>query len=584
MLLILAAVLFLIKTEYAQAEEPFAGERKTVCVISQSDLDNFVSGARSTLEMIFAQNQQDWFTCTTEAGNRDLYLELYFSFDSYEDYLQKTEYLLGYEAVTTYGKEETPYVENFLPSELFGFADSALQDAQVTGEESFVSLLDVYSDITTLNGTEYEGTEALNTAGDNGILFDIISMETTLEGGQYTREVYLHTAEESAAGSIDMIRSRCENAGAQMDSAGEQDCRIFIGADSETELIQKTMILLQTAVNITHNKHYGTQTKVRMETVESLDLEMLLSKEGNFSYSLELPEGYENLSAQESAANGAKSGEDVQDGGSDEENLAEVNETTVFYDGRKGEIRYYYDEPVKFDRIAITTDLSNEWQKTERKITFYMDGAIAEDYYEGVKEQLSGRLGRGDTLRIYDDQGYRCYEVSFSSWFADDIGTFTDRIFGISGSRLEFTRTAFPFLKSSVRDEMNLGNSDLEVYSGSVTAGYNVPGNTEKADGLQDTDEGKMIIMEMPLKVSLDVSFDAFYIRKLVMYVFLGLIGISAVCGVVFGIRQKVSRFHYKRKRAKTEAGKVKMQQYCKYCGAPRNGNSNFCGKCGRKF
>lgn len=106
----------------AQAkEEPFSGSRETKCVISQSDLNNFISGGKTSLEMLLVQTKEEWFELYSKPKGTEVELYLKYSFASYEDYKTKTEQLLGYEPITTYGEEEEAYAENFSPRDLFHF-------------------------------------------------------------------------------------------------------------------------------------------------------------------------------------------------------------------------------------------------------------------------------------------------------------------------------------------------------------------------------------------------------------------------------------------------------------------------------
>ena len=84
----------------AGGRESFYGSRTTVCRITQSDLENYVSGGRTSLEMLLSKNQHDWLTYSIESHERDLYIAISFAFDSYEDYTEKLSVLIKAEPVT----------------------------------------------------------------------------------------------------------------------------------------------------------------------------------------------------------------------------------------------------------------------------------------------------------------------------------------------------------------------------------------------------------------------------------------------------------------------------------------------------
>lgn len=574
-ILLLTAVLCLMKVDNLQAHEEFRGNRSTRCTVSQSDLENFVLGGRSTLEMILAKEKVKEYTIRTQSAGMDLELQIEYSFDTYEEYKEKTRMLLGYGPITTYGEEEVPYVENFSPLELFNFLNNSMQRAGVIEETSLHELLNIEKDTIELNGNTYEGTKALNTSGEEEILFNRIKMDTELKENIYTRTIELSAKEEAAQRMFRVIKDRCAASGAKLEENSETKCFVTFSSDSESQLIKETMQILGTAVNINHNKYYNTKKSVRMKTIEHIDVESLLNEEGNFSYELRLPESYENLAADLKP---------VKEGEEDEKNekSIRVSAGTVYSDGCEGEITYYYDEPLAFDNISVLTDISNENYKIKRIITFYMDWNIADNYYKAVKKEFQKRLDKGDTLRIYDDQGYRCYEITYSSWSARGIEKFTDRVFNISGSSLKIKRSAIPFVKSRIRDKFNVAEGNIKGYSQSIDVKYMLPGNTKVTEEIGEEKEGKYISMTSTFNSSSDIKYSCFYYFKFVLYI-LGIIvtGVAALL-VISCLRNRFMKLVEKRnKKKKNQNG---QPRYCPKCGNVRKNGAVFCGKCGHRY
>ena len=148
---IIIALMFLIlmcglSLQSVKAMGEFVGSRRVVCKISKSDLNNFVSGGQSSLEMILARSAEAWYSCEIDQTNRYVYLILEYSFDDYEEYEEKTYSLIGYQPITTYGEKDISYMENFAPTELFAFLNQKMQDANLLNEMKFHELLSVEKD------------------------------------------------------------------------------------------------------------------------------------------------------------------------------------------------------------------------------------------------------------------------------------------------------------------------------------------------------------------------------------------------------------------------------------------------------
>lgn len=570
-------ILCFLNVERAQAQEEFEGIRRTECVIAQSDLNNFVTGGKSTLDMIMAQNQEEWYTFYSELEGSTLKLYLEYSFDTYEDYEEKTAELLGYVPITTYGEDAVSYVENFAPLELFNFVDGEMEEAEVVEETSFRRLLSLYKDTVELNGMNYEVTRPLNVADDSEIKFEAIDIYTSLEEGVYERKIELRIDEEASEQGDKVLQRRCGDLDVEVVRTNDRNCTVVFASSSEKELVQKTMLVLGTSVNIEHSKHYLTEDEIRKGTTESIGVDAVLNKDGNFTYTMQMPESYENLSPyikvqSENDANEAES------------STVTVSENKVSYKEREGKVQYYYDAPLKFEDISIVTDISNEFEKTKRIITFRMDEDIAGDYYESVKKKIKAKLDRGDVLRIYDEDGFRCYEISYSSWFTKDINRFTNRILGVDNSQIEIQRSIIPFKKSTIQDRFNLEEGDVSVYSETVDLEYIVPKNAKVTDEVQEGEECKQIIFSSSLNFSASREFSCFFYKKYILYILV----ILAIGGIIFGLvkylKNRITELVQKKKTQREEKKKMRQVKFCPKCGNQRTAGSGFCGKCGYKY
>ena len=296
--IIIILILATTITGKANAKETpdFSGKRITTCRISYSDLDNYVSGGRTTLEMLLSRNEEEWLSYGITSQERDLYISLSFSFESYVDYEEKISILMKAAPVTTYGKEGRAYIENFSPKELFEFLNYSMKEYELVDETDFTDFLEIYSDNIELNGETYSGTDILPQSDAKEIFFDSIDIDTEKdENGSWTRTIQVDVPDGQSDIIFSELERRCEQCGVSFES-GSRTGKMSFSAQSETELIEKTMTVLRTTVNIRHYRYYLENGSVRNETEENIDVKPLLGNGGEFSYRLELPETYEGLS------------------------------------------------------------------------------------------------------------------------------------------------------------------------------------------------------------------------------------------------------------------------------------------------
>lgn len=551
----------------AKEEHEFSGTRSVVCRISQSDLDNFLSGGRASLEMLLSQNRNEWLQYRLISRERDLYITLTFSFESYQDYEEKLSVLLREQPITTYGKENLSYMENFEPVELLEFLNCAAEENNLTAEENISKFWRIESDTANINGAEYSGTTALNISDKRGIAYERIDIDTQIDQeGAWLRIIECRVLENMSVWAIPLLEKRSNLLNASFESSGTS-CSISFAAQTEEELIRNTMFVLQTAVNISHYRHYQNADHVRTETEEKIKVESILTENGTFRYSLDLPETYSGLSAEYLEEKDTWSVEN-----SDNDEKTEVYENNVSYNGRKGCIRYYYDEEILFDKIEIETDLSNEFHKLKRTIKFVMDGDIAEGCHEQIMKKITGKLRNGDQLRCYKENGKWCYVVSFQSWLEKDIDRFTERILGIEESKLCIERKIFTFSESNVQDQFSLGTNVPGTYSGKMEMIYKLPENTRKIEESNGGPEIKEIFDTGMLRYSGTYSFRCFHYKRMILYIVV--VMVSGIAAVVIA-----SRF-----RQKLKSRKTRQIRYCPKCGSVRKDDGKFCAKCGYKF
>lgn len=565
---ILFLALLCFGTVHIYAQDSFAGHRQCICTISLSDLENFVIGGRSSLEMVIAKNEEDWFSCTTEAKGRNVFLFLNYSFESYEDYASKTEYLLGYAPITTYGNNKIPYAENFLPNELFGFLEDGFKKTNVLVEVELEDILHTEEDTMEIKGQSYKGTSALNTGAVELLQFSDIEVNTTLLEGVYNRNLRLYF--EDNVDFQEEMQSRCEKSEAKLEVQDETRCSVSYSAASEKELVRKTMIILQTAVRVEHEKLYDSQDFVRIKTTEFIDISSIMETDASFSYELNLSEMEHVVSAL------PKKTEDTYS----EKGDVVVRNNIISYHGDDGKVTYYYSRPFGYDKVSIITDLSKQFGRTKRTIEFRLDSSVAKEYHEGLKSRLEALLKRGDSLRIYEDARYYCYAVSYESWFTGDINRFTNRILEVNNSNLHLGKSAIPFVKSEIQDSLDLQHITIGIDTRTINLKYILPDNTKVNDMVEVYDEEKCLQLDAGVNYAKDMQYSCFYYVKLLIYVF-GLLFLVLLSYLT--IRKIRTRICAMGRWEKHKRNKNK-ETFCPVCGEKRNMGRAFCGRCGYEF
>lgn len=565
----------------AKERADFSGVRTTTCRISQSDLDNYVSGGRTSLEMLLSRNQQEWLSYGVTSQERDLFISLSFSFESYEDYEEKISILMKAVPVTTYGKEGQAYIENFSPEELFEFINYSMKEYELVDETDFTEFLEVYSDNIELNGETYSGTDIHPQAYAKKISFDSIDIDTEKdENGSWIRTIRVEVPDEQSNTIFSELEQRCEQCGVSFESRRRTGTMSF-SAQSETELIEKTMTVLQTTDNIRHYRYYQENGNVRNETEENVDVELLLEKEGEFSYRLELPETYEGLSAafQTPAA-------DVSDETTEDEDIEKTHiyENVVSYSGKTGKVKYYFNEEMMFDRIMVQTDLSDEMAETMRTVIFVVSGSIEEGCHEKIKDALTQKLQDGYSMRIYEENGDRYYEVHFQSWVIHDISDFTENILGVKNGSLQIERKIFPFSESRIEETFSLPEREMKTYSGEIEMIYILPGQADSEEICGEGQSIKSVISDTETEYRENYTFRCFYYMKLLLNIVIILSAMTVILIAVCVVRHKQRNRKQGKKQKVQQIQRESQERICPRCGNARRTGAKYCGRCGYKF
>ena len=108
------------------SSENFKGTREFILYADLSNLENYISGGRTSLEYIIRMFKSDWLNFEISTENYDLKIKINFDFESYEDYTSKISELLLYDPTIIYDDER--YIEGFSTVELANFIKDKFQE------------------------------------------------------------------------------------------------------------------------------------------------------------------------------------------------------------------------------------------------------------------------------------------------------------------------------------------------------------------------------------------------------------------------------------------------------------------------
>ncbi len=583
-LVVLLAMLFpfTIAVKADEQETGFSGSRTFVCRIDSSDLNNYVNGGRGFFDFILRQNKPEWLGYQIHTVERDVTIQFQFDFQTYADYVDKVTGLLGYTPSIIYRAGNKPtYMENFNTIDLLNFVEIHLKAGDSFSEFSKDDLFHVTEGAFVLNGATHPASKRVNIClSDNVIVFNSIDISTTGEkNGSFTRKITVEISSESGEDIISTVKEQFKQIEKPIIEEGTAQVSVQFDANDRDELITKTMLALNSAETIKETEEFIDDTTVGVWYREFFDLEQILNKDGAFRYSYEFPSYYNNATK------------------TNEDSKAYVSDGKVTYSNREGLIDFRYERGFRFDSIIIDTDLTNLFGKIKRSIRFVSTVSNAAPYHEKVKAELEKDMIRGMTLNISDDASSRCYEITFESWFVDDISNFTKTV--VKGAcTFQLDRNGLPFQKSQISDTLKI-NSVISKMAppNTVQAKYQFPQNvkfreTENKDIITD---GTVCSMVGGNSLSIEINYSSIrLVSCLILFV-----PILVIVIVILIIVRKAKRFIKKRKEKKMQEGQnmsVLSQQteplaaktqpqplICSDCGHEMVGCVQFCENCGAK-
>ena len=429
-------VSYAVETEDAE----FEGNRKLCVVISQSDLENYISGGRYSLEMLFRTCGFDWLNYRIYTSDRDTYTEISYEFDSFNDYVDKTEQLLGYEPLIVYFTENgIVYEESFPSVELMNWLFQELAEKELVSEYSAEDLFVIEDSRLYLFGEEHVSFENMDLRQEElPSIVEQLSIRTRKAAdGKVERSINFSMAEEVwETRGKQYFEKNEEYAGlllAVNTQNGQTDISCEMSAYSYREIANQTFVLLGVPDVLKQEQEWdgsGLQTHIR----EIIDFQKLMSEDCAAEIVYELPDREGEIMVLSEAG--------------------EVEEDRISYQNMEPAwIEYSYPDLPQFQEVSIHTRVGGLLGRKERVMVFKIKKNLAENFHEDIKSILEERMIRGTVLNIYDEGEERNYEVCFSSYMDSQILEFTEQILGAVGT-LQIENNGYFFDESTIQESI----------------------------------------------------------------------------------------------------------------------------------
>ena len=409
---------FVTSATYTFAEEAieegitFSGKRSVVFLADKSNLDNFIDGGRSALDLILRNNSPEWLDTKTTADGRDVLISLEFSFGSFEDYRSKIGELLTRESsmILSY-LDGIVLLEDYSPFELLEMTENTLEAIEFLNEKTLEELITLQSNDIEINSKLYSfGNEAIiiRPGNDELITFDLLEIDTLgNEDSSFTRKITVKPTKNEK-----MVKKRFSSVEDAKTDVSNGLVTVEFNAADRTELCAKTIICLNSAAYITEDKKITKEDTMSVSCEEFIDTGVILTEGSSFSYSFTCPEHYKNINS----------------------DMISDSDSKMIVATDTDSIRYSYEYGLIFTDVSISTDMTDLFGKITRTVTLSAPLDIASHLHEKTMKELKSRLPKGVTLSVYDKNDVKFYEFKYSAWFDSDVEDFTNKIFDAEGT------------------------------------------------------------------------------------------------------------------------------------------------------
>ena len=214
-----------------------------------------------------------------------------------------------------------------------------------------------------------------------------------------------------------------------------------------------------------------------------------------------------------------------------------VTEKTISTEGISG-VEFSYKTPLNFSSVDILTDMSSPFGKISRKITYKMPLEFAHLTHEAIKKSFTKDLPDGITLTMTDDEEFRVYEFTFSTYSTDELSELSAA--ALKGkSKVSKEVSAAPFGSGVYTETLSVGKtvSGMSIGVESVTSEF-ILGSGEvikakKADRDFEKESSTVRFTSDDNSVKVEFEYERFNAYRAVLYV---AVTIVVAAGVIFGV------------------------------------------------
>lgn len=267
LLCMLAGCGAVINTELT-VDKNFAGQRTITLEISNSDVNQYVTGGLAALKSVADSKIPAGLTCATSASGDKSYVTFVLAFSNLNDYRSKVQAILNagsndglmaeiaYENQETYFKKGVKVKENFNSFELLKWYFDALQEANIITYSGSSNWYELGDTTVTVDGTSYSTGNRVSVEEQELCCLDNITVETFINiDGSFSR---IFTFETDADIIVELEDKGCdlEEYLSDLTPKGDEfklgedqfsdEYIITIEAKDTKELVEKTNKILQT--------------------------------------------------------------------------------------------------------------------------------------------------------------------------------------------------------------------------------------------------------------------------------------------------------------------------------------------------
>ncbi|MBE6911276.1 MAG: hypothetical protein E7473_02025 [Ruminococcaceae bacterium] len=460
---ILVIIMLVSSFGFASANEgenapAFSGTREIDLYIDASDMENFISGGRSGIELIVRQYTPSGINCRVFAENRDVHLAMSFDFNSVPDYCNKLQSLVGNEPTVIYNDQpEVFLMESCSVFDMLNFISEQFEADGYMAEKGIEELFKISSNKITLNSKSYETEESIMSIGNDKETYklSILSISATAdEHGGFSCEILC--VPEDGDDNVAAVRKSLESVGTPADAENYYGAiAVTFSADSHNDLQKKLMLALGV---VCASSEDVVLTDEKTETVtrkEYIDVAPLFEYSPYFTYTIDFGSYYRDLSIW------------PEEGVSLDGSVITVTNTPGF--------TYSFNRGISFSSVCVNTDLSDIFGKIKRTIKFELPIDIAQNCHTSLKDELSKKLDKGCFLNIYDENSMRYYEIGFETYSDSEVEEFTGRVLG-GTCVFKIDEGFIPLAESKITDSIDSDSAfGFTIPTEMLTSTYTLP-------------------------------------------------------------------------------------------------------------